>query len=154
MQADKRWANADATVVSLELLTVLIGAPLCFYICSLLAKGDRAAQFWIVVLSTGELYGGWMTFCPVRSRGLALSDDRRSGSRALLRSSRATGSISGPSAMRAATLIGRVYLFVRRVLRRVLADPPAHEHALGRVRRGLGERADERSASTDDRRRR
>lgn len=69
MQADKRWANADPTVISLELLTVFIGAPLCFYICSLLAKGDRAAHFWIVVLSTGELYGGWMTFCPVRLRG-------------------------------------------------------------------------------------
>ena len=67
--ADTRWAQADPTVVSLELLTVFIvrrrrlasltvqGAPLCFYICSLLAKGDGAAHYWIVVLSTGELYG-------------------------------------------------------------------------------------------------
>ena len=40
------------------------GAPLCFYICSLLVKGDRAAQYWIVVLSTGELYGARTSSAP------------------------------------------------------------------------------------------
>ncbi|KAG6853568.1 hypothetical protein C0991_003164 [Blastosporella zonata] len=62
--ADFRWGTADATVVSLELLTVLGAGPLCCYILVLLARSDPAKHYWIVVLSTAEIYGGWMTFCP------------------------------------------------------------------------------------------
>ncbi|KAL0581172.1 hypothetical protein V5O48_000862 [Marasmius crinis-equi] len=62
--ADFRWGVADPTVVSLELLTVLGAGPICCYILSLLARNDPARHYWLVVLSTGELYGGWMTFCP------------------------------------------------------------------------------------------
>lgn len=62
--ADTRWGVADPTVVSLEILTVLGGVPLCWYILSLLVKNDPARHYWIVVLSVAELYGGWMTFCP------------------------------------------------------------------------------------------
>ncbi|KAG5652816.1 hypothetical protein H0H81_003532 [Sphagnurus paluster] len=56
--ADFRWGFADPTVVSLELLTVLGAGPLCCYILYLLARGDHARHYWIVVLSTAEIYGG------------------------------------------------------------------------------------------------
>ena len=57
-QADKRWAVADLTVVSLELLTVLGAGPLAFYICTGIARKDYAVTFWMIVLATAELYGG------------------------------------------------------------------------------------------------
>ncbi|KAM0748842.1 Emopamil-binding protein [Meredithblackwellia eburnea MCA 4105] len=63
-QADLRWGTADITVVSLEFLTVLGAGPLCCYILWLLKKDDRARHYWLVVLSTAEIYGGWMTFAP------------------------------------------------------------------------------------------
>ncbi|KAH7870916.1 Emopamil-binding protein [Lentinula edodes] len=62
--ADLRWGNADPGIVSLELLTVLGAGPICCYILKQLVNDDPARHFWIVVLSTAELYGGWMTFCP------------------------------------------------------------------------------------------
>ncbi|MBA7492100.1 hypothetical protein ES702_02649 [subsurface metagenome] len=64
-KADARWAGSDLTVVSLELLTVFLGAPCAAYICYCLQRRrERAAWFWMVVLATGELYGGFMTFAP------------------------------------------------------------------------------------------
>jgi hypothetical protein len=57
-QADKRWAGADLTVVSLELLTVFGAGPLAAWICYGIAKRDWRVSFWMVVLATGELYGG------------------------------------------------------------------------------------------------
>jgi hypothetical protein len=58
-QADKRWAGADLTVVSLELLTVLLAGPLALYICVSIARRDyMSASFWMIVLATAELYGG------------------------------------------------------------------------------------------------
>lgn len=72
-KADARWGGADLTVISLELLTVLIGGPLSAYICYLMAKGHGDVgttskggkkcmggklSFWMIVLATGELYGG------------------------------------------------------------------------------------------------
>lgn len=80
-KADKRWAGADLTVISLELLTVFLGGPAATYICYLLyktahaaAKGASAsvaaaplsARLWVIaiMLATGELYGGFMTFAP------------------------------------------------------------------------------------------
>lgn len=66
-KADRRWGGADLGVVSLECLTVFIGAPLAAYVCYLLAKeGDVGskrrlggrASFWMTVLATMELYGG------------------------------------------------------------------------------------------------
>ncbi|KAJ7600824.1 Emopamil-binding protein [Mycena floridula] len=62
--ADFRWGTSDPTVVSLEILTVLGAGPMCFYILKQLVNDDPARHFWLVVLSTAELYGGWMTFCP------------------------------------------------------------------------------------------
>ncbi|PQE16794.1 emopamil binding protein [Rutstroemia sp. NJR-2017a BBW] len=63
-QADRRWAGADLTVVSLELLTVLGAGPLALWICWGIVRKDWRVNFWMVVLATGELYGGFMTFCP------------------------------------------------------------------------------------------
>jgi hypothetical protein len=57
-KADRRWAGADLTVVSLELLTVLGAGPLALWICRGIARGDAMVGFWMVVLATGELYGG------------------------------------------------------------------------------------------------
>ena len=57
-KADFRWGTADPTVVSLEILTVLGAGPLCCYTISQLIRNDPARHYWIVVLSTAELYGG------------------------------------------------------------------------------------------------
>ncbi|MCJ1283517.1 hypothetical protein MMC26_002847 [Xylographa opegraphella] len=70
-RADRRWAGADLTVVSLELLTVLVAGPLALYVAEAIRKGAAASGrggaglwFWGTVLATGELYGGFMTFMP------------------------------------------------------------------------------------------
>ncbi|PYH49176.1 EXPERA domain-containing protein [Aspergillus saccharolyticus JOP 1030-1] len=76
-KADHRWGGADPTVVSIELLTVLLGGPAATYICYnlyLLANGRLggrqrgvvAGRTWLVAacLATAELYGGFMTFVP------------------------------------------------------------------------------------------
>ena len=57
-KADIRWGQAHEIIVSLELLTVLIGGPLSFYIAYLLVKNDPNRHQWLLILSTGELYGG------------------------------------------------------------------------------------------------
>lgn len=62
--ADARWGTADPTVVSLELLTVLGAGPMAAFIVYQIVRRDPARHYWIIVLSTAELYGGWMTFCP------------------------------------------------------------------------------------------
>jgi hypothetical protein len=62
--ADARWGVSDPTVVSLEILTVLGAGPLCCYILNQIVKNDPARHYWIIVVCTAELYGGWMTFCP------------------------------------------------------------------------------------------
>lgn len=75
-KADHRWGGADLTVISLEILTVGLAGPAALYICYLVSKianskpGRRQAHFqsqlWFVaiILATGELYGGFMTFAP------------------------------------------------------------------------------------------
>ncbi|KAI0032563.1 Emopamil-binding protein [Vararia minispora EC-137] len=62
--ADFRWGVADPTVVALEILTVFGAGPMALYIAYQIAADDPARHYWIVVISTAELYGGWMTFCP------------------------------------------------------------------------------------------
>lgn len=57
-QADKRWGGADLTVISLELLTVFGAGPLAAYICRGIQQRDPRVSFWMIVLATGELYGG------------------------------------------------------------------------------------------------
>lgn len=75
--ADARWGTGDATLASMEFLTVLMAGPLAGYCAWLLGSGDKAYHYWVVVLSTGELYGGWMTFAPewlTGSKGLETGD--------------------------------------------------------------------------------
>ncbi len=66
-RADRRWGGADLTVVSLEILTVGFGTGIAAAVCAALVGGGREegrggvsakAWFWMVVLATGELYGG------------------------------------------------------------------------------------------------
>lgn len=57
-KADARWAGADLTIVSLELLTVLGAGPLALWICFGIKNADWRVNYWMVVLATGELYGG------------------------------------------------------------------------------------------------
>lgn len=61
--ADKRWGESNEVVVSLEILTVFGCAPICTWICYCIVRKDMSRHFWIVILSTAELYGGWMTVC-------------------------------------------------------------------------------------------
>ncbi|KAK8430338.1 Emopamil-binding protein [Phyllosticta citricarpa] len=73
-KADRRWGGSDTGVVSLELLTVGIGAPLAAVCAEGVRRGAWRGEggggvsgrswFWMTVLATAELYGGWMTFCP------------------------------------------------------------------------------------------
>lgn len=63
-KADIRWGRADVGVISLELLTVVVGGPLAAWICVMVARGEARRWWWITVLATAELYGGWMTFAP------------------------------------------------------------------------------------------
>ncbi|RAL13816.1 EXPERA domain-containing protein [Aspergillus homomorphus CBS 101889] len=76
-KADHRWGGADPNVVSIELLTVLLGGPAAAYICWALyrlsherlsptQRGLLAGRVWFVAacLATAELYGGFMTFVP------------------------------------------------------------------------------------------
>lgn len=58
--ADTRWGTADPTIVSLELLTVFGTAPLAAYIAYQIVRGDSARYYWIIVLCTAELYGGYV----------------------------------------------------------------------------------------------
>ncbi|CAG8197855.1 unnamed protein product [Penicillium olsonii] len=76
-KADRRWGGTDTGIVSLELLTVLLGGPAAIYVCYLLfqssnetlsakSRGGVKATLWFVsiALATAELYGGFMTFAP------------------------------------------------------------------------------------------
>lgn len=61
-KADKRWGGTDLTVVALEILTVFVAGPLACWICYLLSKDEKKGVlkkwFWMIVLATGEIYGG------------------------------------------------------------------------------------------------
>ncbi|KAK8159242.1 Emopamil-binding protein [Phyllosticta citrichinensis] len=63
-KADRRWGGSDTGVVSLEVLTVVLGAPLAVVCAEGVRRGAGRSWFWMTVLATGELYGGWMTFAP------------------------------------------------------------------------------------------
>lgn len=68
-KADHRWAGADATIVSLELLTVFGAGPLSAWICYGITKRDWKVAPWLIVLATAELYGGMF-----HSRNFAIQD--------------------------------------------------------------------------------
>lgn len=48
--------------VSLEVLTVLGAGPMACYILKQLAANDPARHYWIVVLCTAEIYGGYVLY--------------------------------------------------------------------------------------------
>ncbi|TKA51423.1 hypothetical protein B0A53_05336 [Rhodotorula sp. CCFEE 5036] len=63
--ADTRWGTSDTTVVSIELITVFGAGPLAALCAEGLRRGKSEAwRLWIIILSVGEIYGGWMTFAP------------------------------------------------------------------------------------------
>ncbi|KIW88583.1 uncharacterized protein Z519_10629 [Cladophialophora bantiana CBS 173.52] len=75
-KADRRWGGADLNVISLEILTVGLAGPAAVYICYLVSKIANTTDetiksrcqsrlwFTAIILATGELYGGFMTFAP------------------------------------------------------------------------------------------
>ncbi|KPP63907.1 emopamil-binding protein-like [Scleropages formosus] len=63
-KADQRWLHSDPTVVSLELLTVLLDSSLALVLVYAIVKDRRYRHFVQITLCVCELYGGWMTFCP------------------------------------------------------------------------------------------
>lgn len=69
--ADRRWAVADAGIVSVELLTVVLTGPLAAYTAWLVLRRDAGYHVWLVLLCGAELYGDYvrarltqMTFVP------------------------------------------------------------------------------------------
>jgi hypothetical protein len=63
-KADRRWAISDPTIVSLELLTVVLCSLLCILLAIAIVNRKPWRHFVQVFLCVMELYGGWMTFCP------------------------------------------------------------------------------------------
>ena len=63
-RADIRWGESDVVVVCIEAITVLLCGPLAFWISELVRRGDASRWFWMSVLATAEIYGGYMTFVP------------------------------------------------------------------------------------------
>ena len=58
-RADKRWGGSDLGIVSLELLTCGVMAPLGLVACLSMIRGKwGAAYFFMSVVAVGELYGG------------------------------------------------------------------------------------------------
>ncbi|WFD36412.1 GDP-Man:Man3GlcNAc2-PP-dolichol alpha-1,2-mannosyltransferase [Malassezia cuniculi] len=62
-KADSRWGVADPGVVSVEILTVVLGGPLAAYAAYLVARGDQRYYLYVVVLCTAELYGDFVRGC-------------------------------------------------------------------------------------------
>ncbi|KAM8975719.1 emopamil-binding protein-like [Pelodytes ibericus] len=63
-KADSRWLHSDPTIVSLELLTVVLDGLLALALIYAIIKDKHYRHFVQITLCVCELYGGWMTFCP------------------------------------------------------------------------------------------
>uniref|UniRef100_UPI00398E5E5D emopamil-binding protein-like n=1 Tax=Pristiophorus japonicus TaxID=55135 RepID=UPI00398E5E5D len=63
-KADARWLYSDPTIVSLEILTVLVDGFLALVLIYAIVKDKYYRHFVQITLCVCELYGGWMTFCP------------------------------------------------------------------------------------------
>nr|XP_046238818.1 emopamil-binding protein-like [Scatophagus argus] len=63
-KADKRWLISDPTIVSIEILTVILDSLLAVLLIHAVLKDKYYRHFLQITLSVCELYGGWMTFCP------------------------------------------------------------------------------------------
>ncbi|XP_019506363.1 PREDICTED: emopamil-binding protein-like isoform X1 [Hipposideros armiger] len=63
-KADARWLNFDPTIVSLEILTVVLDGSLALVLIYAIVKEKYYRHFIQITLCVCELYGGWMTFSP------------------------------------------------------------------------------------------
>ncbi|KAM4538323.1 emopamil-binding protein-like [Fundulus diaphanus] len=63
-KADSRWLVSDPTIVSVEILTVVLDSLLALLLIHAVLNEKYYRHFLQVTLSVCELYGGWMTFCP------------------------------------------------------------------------------------------
>ncbi|GAA6230033.1 emopamil-binding protein-like isoform X2 [Lates japonicus] len=63
-QADSRWLVSDPTIVSIEILTVVLDSLLALLLIYAVLNDKYYRHFLQITLSVCELYGGWMTFCP------------------------------------------------------------------------------------------
>ncbi|KAF7207066.1 emopamil-binding protein-like [Nothobranchius furzeri] len=63
-KADSRWLVSDPTIVSVEILTVVLDSLLALLLIHAILNKKYYRHFLQVALSVCELYGGWMTFCP------------------------------------------------------------------------------------------
>lgn len=77
LQKKNSWAGRDANIIALELITVFLLGPLCLWAAYAIVAHRPYRHLLQLVISTAELYGGWMTFCPDAldgSKSLALHD--------------------------------------------------------------------------------
>ncbi|KAL1780711.1 importin subunit alpha-4 [Sigmodon hispidus] len=63
-KADARWLYFDPTIVSLEILTVVLGGFLALVLIYAIVKEKYYRHFIQIALCVCELYGDWMTFFP------------------------------------------------------------------------------------------
>ncbi|KAM9328526.1 emopamil-binding protein-like [Pholidichthys leucotaenia] len=63
-KADSRWLVSDPTIVSMEILTVILDSMLALMLVHAVLHDKYYRHFLQIVLSVCELYGGWMTFAP------------------------------------------------------------------------------------------
>jgi len=63
-KADARWLHSDSCIVAMEVITVFGAGLLCVLLLYLMANKSPSRHFFQIILCTGELYGGWMTFAP------------------------------------------------------------------------------------------
>ncbi|XP_026185238.1 emopamil-binding protein-like [Mastacembelus armatus] len=63
-KADSRWLVSDPTIVSVEILTVVLDSLLGALLIHAVLEDKYYRHFLQVALSVCELYGCWMTFCP------------------------------------------------------------------------------------------
>lgn len=63
-KADERWLHSHPTIVSIEILTVVLDGLLALVLIYAIVKDKSYRHFIQITLCVCELYGGWMTFCP------------------------------------------------------------------------------------------
>ncbi|KAF3688244.1 Emopamil-binding protein-like Emopamil-binding-related protein [Channa argus] len=63
-KADSRWLISDPTIISIEILTVIVDSLLAVLLIHAVLKDKFYRHFIQIALSVCELYGSWMTFCP------------------------------------------------------------------------------------------
>ncbi|EGW04615.1 emopamil-binding protein-like [Cricetulus griseus] len=63
-KADARWLYFDSTIVSVEILTVVLDGFLALVLIYAIVKEKYYRHFIQITLCVCELYGGWMTFSP------------------------------------------------------------------------------------------